>query len=154
MSQPGRRYKLRSLYNARIEHGWREIIHVPNITDGTVSNCYVGLYMLYARMLCSRWAVNSISASLMVFCHVGRLYTYLRRRQFWTVATVLISVRYKKNTAHVQEIRCSPKGSHLIPWTSAVFSNTALKWTPFASFIPLAGLALTTLKYIYINQGV
>ena len=32
-----------------------------------------------------------------------------------------------ENTAHVQGIRCSPKGSHLIPWTSAVFLNTALK---------------------------
>ena len=40
-----------------------------------------------------------------------------------------------ENTAHVQWIRCSPKGSHLIPWTSAVFSYIALKWTPFAYLI-------------------
>ena len=32
-----------------------------------------------------------------------------------------------KNTAHVQWIRCSPKGSHLIHWTSVVFSHIALK---------------------------
>ena len=30
-----------------------------------------------------------------------------------------------KNTAHVQRIRCSPKGSHLMLWTSAVFSHIA-----------------------------
>ena len=36
-----------------------------------------------------------------------------------------------ENTAHVQGIRCSPKGSHLIPWTSAVFSHIALTRTPF-----------------------
>ena len=36
------------------------------------------------------------------------------------------------NTAHVQGIRCLPKGSHLIHWKSAVVSHIALKWTPFA----------------------
>ena len=36
------------------------------------------------------------------------------------------------NTAHVKWIRCSPKGSHLIRWTSAAFSHIALKWTLFA----------------------
>ena len=34
-----------------------------------------------------------------------------------------------EDTAHIQWIRCSPKGSHLIHWTSAVFSHIALKWT-------------------------
>ena len=33
-----------------------------------------------------------------------------------------------------QWIRCSSKGSHLIHWTSAVFSHFALKLTPFALF--------------------
>ena len=32
------------------------------------------------------------------------------------------------NTAHVQWIMCSPKGSHLIHWTGAAFSHIALKW--------------------------
>ena len=39
---------------------------------------------------------------------------------------------YMGNTAHVPRIKCSPKGSHLIHGTSAVFCYTALKWTPFA----------------------
>ena len=45
------------------------------------------------------------------------------------------------NTAHVQWIRCSPKGSHLIHWTSAVLSLIVLKWTPLAYLInpPQAG---------------
>ena len=33
----------------------------------------------------------------------------------------------RKNTAHVQEIRYSPEGSHLVPWTSVALFNTALK---------------------------
>ena len=37
-----------------------------------------------------------------------------------------------RNTAHVQLIRCSPKGSQRINWTSAVFSHIELKWTPSA----------------------
>ena len=92
---------------------------------------HVVLYMLYTCMLYSRWA-----AGLMVACHVGQLYTYLRRWQFSTIVWENTNgVHFRavwKNTAHVQGIRCSPKGSHLIPWTSAVFSNTALKWPPFA----------------------
>ena len=36
-----------------------------------------------------------------------------------------------KNTALIQGIRCEPVGEHLIPWTCAVFFNTARKWTPF-----------------------
>ena len=40
-----------------------------------------------------------------------------------------------ENTAHVQWIMCSPKGLHLIHWTSAVFSHIALKWTQFAYLI-------------------
>ena len=36
------------------------------------------------------------------------------------------------NKALVQRIRCSPKGSHLIYWTSAVFLHISLKWTPLA----------------------
>ena len=98
---------------------------------------HVVLYiMLYACMLYSRWA-----AGLMVVCHVGQLYTYLRRWQFWTIVWENTnSVHFRavwKNTTHVQGIRCSPKGSHLIPWTSVVFSNTALKWTPFAYLITM-----------------
>ena len=92
---------------------------------------HVVLYMLYACMLYSRWA-----AGLMVVRHVGQLYTYLRRWKFSTIVWENTNgVHFRavwKNTAHVQGIRCSPKGSHLIPWTSAVFPNTALKWTPFA----------------------
>ena len=75
----------------------------------------------------------------MVVCHVSRLYTPLRRWKFWTVVWENTSgVHFRvvwKNTAHVQGIRFSPKGSHLIPWTIAVFSNTALKWTPFAYYM-------------------
>ena len=92
-----------------------------------------------ACMLYSKWAGNAIdweSAGLMVVCHVGRLYTYLRHWKFRTIVWENTNdVHFRavwKNTAHVQGIRCSPKGSHLIPWTSAVFSNTARKWIPFA----------------------
>ena len=49
--------------------------------------------------------------------------------------TLFIFRAIKQNTAHVQWIRCSPKGSHLINWASAVFSHIALKWTPFAYLI-------------------
>ena len=38
-------------------------------------------------------------------------------------------------TTHVQWARCSPKGSHVIHWTSAVFSHIALKWATFAHLI-------------------
>ena len=48
------------------------------------------------------------------------------------IQTLFIFSAICDNTAHVQWIRCSPKGSHLIHWTSAVFSHMALKWTPFA----------------------
>ena len=67
---------------------------------------------------------------------VSRLYTSLRRWKFWIVVWENTNgVHFRavwKNRAHVQRIRCSPKGSHLIPWTTAVFSNTTLKWTPLA----------------------
>ena len=67
---------------------------------------------------------------------VSRLYTSLRRWKFWIVVWENTNgVHFRavwKNRAHVQGIRCSPKGSHLIPWTTAVFSNTTLKWTPLA----------------------
>ena len=64
--------------------------------------------------------------TIMVVCHVGRLYTSLRRWKFWIVVWENTnSVHFRavwKNTAHVQLTSCSPKGSHLIPLTSAVFS--------------------------------
>ena len=67
----------------------------------------------------------------MVVCHVGQLYTHLRRWQFSTIVWENTNgVHFRavwKNTAHVQGI--------IIPWTSAVFSNTVLKWTPFAYHI-------------------
>ena len=99
---------------------------------------HVVLYMLYACMLYSRWA-----AGLMVVCHVGQLYTYLRR---WKISTNRVR-KYKRCSfscgmekySTCPRKRCSPKGSHLIPWTSAVFSDTALKWTPFAC-LPALGL--------------
>ena len=74
--------------------------------------------------------------TIMVVCHVGQLYTSLRRWKFWIVVWENTnSVHFRavwKNTAHVQLTRCTPKCSHLIPLTSAVFFNTPLKWTPFA----------------------
>ena len=83
---------------------------------------HVVLYMLYACMPYSRWA-----AGLIDVCHVGQLYTYLRRWKFWTIVWENTNgVHFRavwKNTAHVQGIRCSPKGSHLIPWTNTVFSK-------------------------------
>ena len=48
------------------------------------------------------------------------------------IQTLFISRAICGNTAHVQWIRCSAKGSHLIHWTSAVFSRITLKWTPYA----------------------
>ena len=53
------------------------------------------------------------------------------------IQTVFIFRAICENTAHVQRTRCSPIGSHLIHWTSAVFSHIALKWTPFAYLINL-----------------
>ena len=46
------------------------------------------------------------------------------------IQTLFIFRAIWENTAHVQKIRCLPKhakGSHLIHWTSAVFSHIALK---------------------------
>ena len=51
------------------------------------------------------------------------------------IQTLFIFRAICDNAAHVQWIRRSPKGSHLIHWTSAVFSHIALKWTPFAYLI-------------------
>ena len=57
-------------------------------------------------------------------CHVGRLYTSLRRWKFWIVVwDNTNNVHFRaiwKNTAHVQGIRCLSNGSHLIPewWVS------------------------------------
>ena len=48
------------------------------------------------------------------------------------IQTLFIYRAIEKNTAHVQWIGTSPKGSHLIHWTSGVFSHIALKWTPSA----------------------
>ena len=56
---------------------------------------------------------------------------------FEKIQTVWIFRAIWENTAHVQWISCSPKGSHLIYWTSAVFSHIALKWTLFAYLIIL-----------------
>ena len=47
----------------------------------------------------------------------------------------------------VQWIRCSPRGSHLIHWTSAVFSHIVLKWTPFAYHILLSLIGHTNLMF-------
>ena len=55
-----------------------------------------------------------------------------------------------ENTAHVQWIKCSPKGSHLIiHCTSAVFFHIALKWTPFAYLIVIVHVCHTDV-YIFI----
>ena len=105
----------------------------------TALRCTTCIHVVY--MLYSKWAGNIGNAidwasaihHLMVVWHVGRLYTSLRRWKFWTIVWENTNgvhfCAVWKNTAHVQGIRCSPKGSHLIPWTSAVFSNTALKCT-------------------------
>ena len=55
------------------------------------------------------------------------------------------------NTAHVQWIKCSPKGSHLIRWMRAVFSHITLKWTPFAYHTNLTLLLLAL--YICLNRN-
>ena len=51
----------------------------------------------------------------------------------WSCEKLIIFCAIWENTANVQWIRCSPKGSHLIHWTSAVFPHIALKWTPSIS---------------------
>ena len=44
-----------------------------------------------------------------------------------------------------------PKGSHLIHWTSAVFSHIALKWTPFAYRIfPTYDTYLIVMVFVYV----
>ena len=111
--------------------------------DQPIPHSSVGLlhvYMLYACCIC----VQQVSGEcywLSVGGSYGRLlcrqlYTYLRGGKCWTIVWENTNGVYFravwKNTAHFQGIRCSPKGSHLIPWTSAVFSYAALKWTPFA----------------------
>ena len=44
--------------------------------------------------------------------------------------TLFIFRAILENTSLVQWINCSPKGSRLIHWTTAVFSHNTLKWTP------------------------
>ena len=56
------------------------------------------------------------------------------------IQTLFIFRAIWENTAHVQWIRCSRKGSHRIHWTSAVFFHIALKWTPFAYLIALCAV--------------
>ena len=102
------------------------------VSDNTALRCtmlyVVGLYMLYCLSVGDSPPYGRLSCR--------SLYTSLSRWKFWTVVwenTNCVHFRAVwKNTAHVQGIRCSPEGSHLIPWTSVVFSNSALKWTPFA----------------------
>ena len=68
----------------------------------------------------------SLNCNVWQLCHIwlDRVRKYKRCSFF---------VRYIWwNIAHFQWIRCSSKGSHLIHWTSAVFSHIALKWTLFA----------------------
>ena len=79
-------------------------------------------------------SVHSVSALLLYF---GRRCKAVLSCATWSCKTVykftlLIFCATLKKTALVQWIRCSHKGSHLIHWTSAVFSHIALKWTPFA----------------------
>ena len=67
---------------------------------------------------------------------VGRIMSYVT----WScekIQKLFICRAICDNTAHVQWTRCSPKGSHLIHWTSAVFSHIALKWTTFACHLSL-----------------
>ena len=56
-----------------------------------------------------------------------------------------------ENTAHVQRTRRSPKGSHLIHWTSAVFSHIALKWTQFANRLSHTSYASGRLHWEHID---
>ena len=56
----------------------------------------------------------SLNCTLWQLCHV-----WLDRIRKYTRCSFL------ENTANVQWIRCSPKGSHLSHWTSAVFSPSA-----------------------------
>ena len=77
--------------------------------------------------------------------------------KFWTVVWENTNSVYfhavLKNTENVQGIRCLPKGSHLIPCTSAVFSNTALKWTPLAYLLALQGAWLSGCKEWAISRS-
>ena len=90
---------------------------------------------LVGMLLTERLRLTTLWSSV-ISGHFGRLYTSVRRWNIWTVVwenTNGVNFRAVwENTAHAQGMRCSTKGSHLIPRTSAVFSNTALKWTPFA----------------------
>ena len=51
------------------------------------------------------------------------------------IQTLFIFRAICDNSAHVQWIKCSPKGSNLIHWTSALFFHIALEWTPFAYLV-------------------
>ena len=111
-------------------------------TYSGISQYRTPLYYMYTYKLYSKWMLLTERrrfTTLLLFVisgHVGQLYTYFRRWNIWPVVWETTNGVYFravwKNTAHVHGIRCSPKGSHLIPLTCAVFSNTALKWTPFA----------------------
>ena len=82
--------------------------------------------------------------------HQWKLFHYVT----WScekIQTLIIFRAIWGNTALVHWIRCSPKGSHLIQWASAVFSHIALGWTPFAYHISY--VSKSTLK-LYLTDAI
>ena len=68
-------------------------------------------------------------------CRLSKMYGRIMSCVTWScekIQKLFIFRAICDNTAHVKSICCSLKGSHLIHWTSAVFSHIALQWTPFA----------------------
>ena len=87
------------------------------------TTCIHVVYMLYSKrmLLTERQRFTTLWSSVMsvdctLLCAV---------KSFGLLCEKNHSRAVLENTA--QAIRCSPKGPHLIPWTSAVFPNTALK---------------------------
>ena len=87
----------------------------------------VSLWDVYRYQYTSHYSC-SLNCNLWQLCHFrGRKY----KCSSCVVPYGKMYSIYGICTAFVQWIKCSPKGSHLIHWTSDIFSHIALKWTPF-----------------------
>ena len=87
-------------------------------------------------MFLTLFAVRRISVSTHIVVHSCSLqcsvWQLITTYETWSTEKIQTLFFFLENTAHVQWIRCSPEGSHLIHCTSVVFSHFALKLTPLA----------------------
>ena len=87
-------------------------------------------------------------------CILSTMYGIIMSCVTWScdkIQTLFIFRAIWENTAHVQWISCSLKGSHLIHWTSAVFPHIAFKWTPFAYLIISGGSRGRSWPFVQIS---